>query len=390
MKPGPVLIATATVMAMRVVRADDGSSPNGADVTPAGKVGGYVESYGQWNANAPSNHITNARGFDNRSGSFTLSNVAIDAQWDHERLLGRAILQVGATPASYMLGEPTMPGTSTVAPSDGQLWRHVQQAWAGYRFGQHRPLTLSAGLFLSPVGPETIPVKDNWNWSRSNLFFQLPFYHSGVRAAVAATSEWTLTAMLCNGWNAVVDANNSLSMSLEALRTTPKSRFQLLYFGGVERPRGAVEGQPWRHLVDAFAQWNASSFLDLLVHADAGLESNRFGVGSWAAGAAAARAKLDAHWWLAVRADALKESVASGPAGQASPILMTVPWVASATATLDYRPQEQASFRLEWRRDAAGGDLYFGGMVAGDGLSAPFIPNRRSQSTVTLGATTWF
>jgi hypothetical protein len=69
---------------------------------------------------------------------------------------------------------------------------------------------------------------------------------------------------------------------------------------------------------------------------------------------------------------------------------MTVPWVASATATLDYRPQERASFRLEWRRDAAGGDLFFGGKIAGDGLTTPFVPNRRSQSTVTLGATTWF
>jgi hypothetical protein len=382
-QPVPVLLAVAA-FAASVARAEDPAP------TPAGKVGGYVESYGSWNANAPSNHITNARGFDSRSGSFTLSNVVLDGQWDSDRLVGRATLQAGATPSSYTLAEPFHAGTATVAVSDAQLWRYVQQAWAGYRFGEHRQLNISAGLFLSPIGPETIPVKDNWNWSRSNLFFNLPFYHSGVRAALATTTEWTLTAMVCNGWNAVVDANDSLSMSLEALRTTTTGRYQLLYFGGVERPTGAPEGQPWRHLVDAFGQWSASSTFDLLVHADIGSESNRFGRTSWLSGAAAARALLMPKWWMTLRADALRETVASGPAGRAAPLFVPVPWVASATATLDFRPEERASFRLEWRHDRAGGDLYFGGRVQGDGVSAPFVPNRRAQSTVTLGATTWF
>jgi hypothetical protein len=381
-------LASAFVLLLAAAPALSADADPSAE--PPVRFGGSVEAYGQWNANAPSNRITNARGFDQRSGSLTLSNVALDAQWDEARLVGRATLQAGSAPASYMLGEPALPGTATVAASDATLWRSVQQAWAGYRFGERRQFTISAGLFLSPVGPETIPVKDGWHWSRSNLFFSLPFYHSGIRAAVAATDGWTFTGMVCNGWNSVVDSNDRLSVSMEALKTTPTGRFQLLYLGGVERPTGAPEGQPWRHLVDAFAQWPVSPWVELLLHADAGTEAGRLGRGGWLAAAAGSRIALGRAWWLALRADGLREFTGESAGGRSSPMFHPVPWVASATATAEHRPHERASFRLEWRHDRAGGDLYFGGKVPGDGVAAAYVPNRRSQSTVTLGVTTWF
>jgi hypothetical protein len=59
--------------------------------------------------------------------------------------------------------------------------------------------------------------------------------------------------------------------------------------------------------------------------------------------------------------------------------------------TLDARPAEQLSVRLELRRDASGRELYYRGQVAGTGeADAPYVPNARTQSTVLLGATAWF
>ena len=63
-------------------------------------LGGYAEALYQWNFNDPSNGITNFRGFDNRHNSFTLSNVALDANWDDGDLIGRLTLQVGHTPST--------------------------------------------------------------------------------------------------------------------------------------------------------------------------------------------------------------------------------------------------------------------------------------------------
>ena len=54
----------------------------------AEKLGAYVETLYQWNFNRPSNRITNYRGFDNRHDTFTLANVALDAQWDVHDIFG--------------------------------------------------------------------------------------------------------------------------------------------------------------------------------------------------------------------------------------------------------------------------------------------------------------
>lgn len=353
-------------------------------------LGGYVEAFYAWNFRAPSNGVTNYRGFDNRHNTFTLSNVALDATWDHEGLVGKATLQVGHTPSTYYLGEPSAPGAGGANATGSELWKHVQQAYAGYRFGSARALAVTAGLFLSPIGPESMAVKDDWNWSRSNLFFGLPFYHTGLRASYALTERWAVTLAGYNGWNSVVDNNDEKSVSAQLAYTRADLAVSLLYFGGVERPRSASEGRAWRHLFDSHVTWHATARLSLLAHADAGFEQNRFGVSSWAAGALSSRLQLVEGLFLAVRGDLFAEHVARNGAGRAAPLFWPAPWVASGTATIDHRPHERVSFRLEVRHDQAGADMYFGGHVAGDGADAPFVANRASQDSVTLGVTTWF
>lgn len=353
-------------------------------------LGGYAEAYYQWNINRPSNGLTNFRGFDNRHNSFTLSNVALSASWDQKNMVGLVALQVGHTPSSYYLAEPTSQGSSGANGSSAELWKFVQQAYAGYRFGVGRGLTVAAGLFLSPIGPETMAVHDSWNWSRSNLFFGLPFYHSGARATYALADRWAVTVAGYNGWNSVVDGNNEKSVAAQVTYTHSEVVASFLYFGGVERARGAAEGHPWRHLLDAHVTWTATPWLSLIAHANGGFERNRFGVSSWEAGAIYARLHLAEQVFLAARGDAFHEHGARNERGQASPLFWPVSWVSSGTATVDYRPHERASFRLEYRHDQARGDMFFGGDVAGDGAAVPFVANRASQDTVTAGATTWF
>lgn len=353
-------------------------------------LSGYAEAFYQWNFNNPSNGITNFRGFDNRHNSFTLSNVALGVQWDHEGIIGQVTLQVGDTPSTYYLAEPSSPGSGGANASGAELWKYLQQAYAGYCFELGRGLTVTAGIFLSPIGPESMAVHDNWNWSRSNLFFGLPFYHTGLRATYALTDEWAVTLAGYNGWNSVVDNNDEKSVSAQATYTRSDVVASILYFGGVERPRGAPEGHAWRHLLDAHVTWHATPWLSLRAHANGGFEPNAFGVSAWAAGALYARFRIMEQLFFAVRGDAFYEYVAVNSAGIASPIFWPAPWVTSGTATIDFRPHERVSFCLEYRHDQAGADMFFGGDVAGDGNAAPFVVNRASQDTLTLGATTWF
>jgi hypothetical protein len=61
----------------------------------------------------------------------------------------------------------------------------------------------------------------------------------------------------------------------------------------------------------------------------------------------------------------------------------------SGTLTLDARPTDNLSIRLEARRDLANTNLYFRGSVAKSAAGAD-VPNADAQTTLTLGAVAWF
>ncbi|HQZ15564.1 MAG TPA: outer membrane beta-barrel protein [Vicinamibacteria bacterium] len=369
--PGPngkALILAGLVLALgpTLVLAQEAKDP-----APSITVGAFVETYVGWNFNEPENGVTAFRGFDARHNSFALSNAVIDTRWSAGAISGRLALQTGDTPDIYYGAE----ATSDV--------RHILEATVAWKAPVGKGLTLDGGIFLSPIGPEGIPVKDNWNWSRSTLFFGLPFYHAGMRATYAVSERWNVTGAVYNGWNNVTDTNGKKSISLQGFYTKPdKITASILYFGGVERPRGAPEGQPWRNLFDSHITVSVSPTLSIQAHADGGFEDTTFGRASWRAAALAARVKANEWLHLAGRADILDETIPSSSAGTASALFFPATRVRSLTATLDARPVDRLSVRLEFRHDAAADPIYFEGALS--------TRSAKSQSTLTFGLTAWF
>ena len=396
--------ASATADALAALRADgarrDAEVEKAAEAAkkdaaekasePVVTFGAYAEAYYQWNVNDPSNRITNYRGFDNRHNSLTISNVALDAQFAYEGAQARITLQAGQTPDTYYLAEPVSPGASGASASSLDTWRFVQQAYVGYELPVLSGLLLQGGLFLSPIGPESIAVKDNWQWSRSNLFFGLPFYHTGARATLKATKEWALTFGVMNGWNSVVDNNPEKSGYAQLAYASDDLGWSLLYFGGIERPDAVPEGDPWRSTFDTHLTWTATPWLKLQPHFDAGFEPTSLGTSYWVSGALAAQARLLDWLFCAVRGDAFYEKAAANVGRVAARIFWPADWVASQTATLEARAAGHVSLRLEYRHDHAAAEMFFSGRVRGDGVADPFVPDARAQDTVTLGATAWF
>jgi hypothetical protein len=346
-------------------------------------VGGYAEAFYQWNFGDPSNGLTHFRGFDNRHDSFTLSNAAVDVAWQSTKMDGRVVLQTGLLPSTVYLAEPLSPGAAASGSSSGELWRFLQQAYVGIRPASS--MSVQAGLFVSPIGPESIAVKDSWSWSRSTLFFALPYYHAGARLTVFTGESLTLQLGVCNGWNNVVDNNDSKSVHLQAIYQAGSDLVaSVLYFGGVERVDGGAEGEPWRSTIDAHATWQVTADVATQLHLNGGFEDGDLGMATWFGFAASARTRIVERLHLAVRIDALFEDSPDG-----SFILIPAERLASATVTLDHRPTDGASLRLEFRFDESDADLFFGGDVTGDGVLVPFVPNRSSQSTLTIGLVTW-
>ena len=354
-------------------------------------LNGYVEAFYQWNFNQPSNGITNYRGYDNRHNSFTLANAVLDAAGTLGPVGAHVALQVGDTPDSYYLGEPALPGTNVVPPTGANVFKFIQQANVAWTAPLGRGLTFDAGIFLSPIGPESIAIKDQWNWSRSDLFFALPTYHTGARVTYPFSDRWSASLQVYNGWNSVVDDNAEKSFAGQlTYHAADGVTYQLLYFTGVERPAGAPEGRAWRHLFDTYLTLHPLRWLETLAHFDGGVEPNAFGDSGWAAGALYLRVHPRKWLYLAARGDFFYEWIARDAAGSAAPIFWGgAKWVSSATATVDVRPWDDVSFRIEYRHDQAEAPLFFAGQVLVDAMNR-FVPNARSQDTLTLGATAWF
>ena len=251
---------------------------------------------------------------------------------------------------------------------------------------------MQAGLYLSPIGPEAMAIKDTWLWSRSNLFYGLPFYHTGVNVTWRASESTKLRLAVLNGWNSVIDNNDTPSVSAKVTtQLTPHLALDVHYLGGVERDRGAPEGPAMRQLLDAHVTWNAADWLDLIVNSDGGVEDNRIGFNGWAAGALFARAKLCDKLFLAARTDVIVEKHAAKNGVASGALLFPSRWLTSQAIALDARPVSHVSVRLEYRHDASRDAIFFRDEVTGAGSStSPYLANARSQDTLTLGMTAWF
>ena len=357
------------------------------------KPEGYVEAYFAWNANEPSNGITNYRGFDNRHATFGLTNVAAGGTASYGPVSTRILFQVGSTGSTYYMGETARPGASGANATNGELWKYLQEAYLQVKLPvASKTLSVAGGLFLSPIGIESMPVKDNWNWSRSNIFFGLPFYHAGVRATLDLGGGWSTSLCGINGWNSVVDGNTEKSVLGELLYASDALSFHLLYVGGVERPTGAPEGPYWRNVWDAWMKVRVIPRVEIAANANGGFEPNRIGTSSWLAFAAYGRVTLAPWAFLAVRADTFRENIPSSAQGTATPIFWNgTRQMSSTTGTFEVRGWEHVSLRLEYRHDVANADTFFAGTVQGDGSQAlPYLPNARAQDTLLVGATAWF
>jgi len=381
--PAVIVLGIAIIAMPGQARAEVSS-----DTKPEITLGGYVEAAYTYVFEQPSNGIINYRGFDDRHDSFTLSNLALDAAGRYGPVFARVALQVGHTPNFYYQAEPAIPATSGAGDSSFATWKLVQQAYAGLRAPVARGLTIEAGLFLSPIGFEALAVKDNWNYSRSNMFVGLPFYHTGLRATLEVTERLSIMTLVSNGWNSVVDNNGDKSLLTAITYQVPERlSLSLFYMAGNERPKDAPEGRPVRHLFDVVAQVDASKALSFAAHGTAGFERNRFGTSAWQAAALYARARPLEKLYVAARVDRFWEQVPDG----ASPIFWPAAWVSSGTLTADFRPYDHISLRLEVRHDEAAEPMFFAGEVQGDGSAEqPFVPNSASQNTVTAGMTGWF
>jgi len=206
------------------VRAQE-PAPSPTPEPPKVDVTGFVDVYYGYNFNKTDPAF---RTFDVQHNTFSLSlaEVAFAKGVTPESRVGfRADLDFGKTADLVAAYEPEDNGQ--------EIYKHIQQAYVSLLTGK---VTWDVGKFVTPIGAEVIESQDNWNYSRSILFgYAIPFYHTGVRATVAATDKVSFTGFLLNGWNNGSELNGAKTVALNVtLKPSPKFTWYLNYMGGKE------------------------------------------------------------------------------------------------------------------------------------------------------------
>jgi hypothetical protein len=354
--------------------------------------GGYAEAYYSHNFAKPENNVTANRWIDEKHNTFTLATVALDVAAKKGPVSAKVTLMFGPTADRWYFEGAQLPASETnpylnFGAYSNETWKHIQTAYVAYEAPVGRGLTFTGGLMPTQVGYEPAAIKDNWNWSRSNLFNFLPFFHLGLRATYPLTDALALTAAVYNGWNQPTDANKGKSLSVQSSYLKDKWLFNLLYLGGNERARGDAAGKPWRNLFDAVVQYDVLPMLSLAANFDAGVEKGNLGTNSWVAAALYARVKATPWLYFAARGDGIYQKAKDADVN--APIALAgADHIASGTFTAELRPVEGISFRVEYRHDDSDGarPLFYKQGFTAEGLQR----TAKAQNTLTLGMTGWF
>ena len=404
----PGAAAPGQVNAPAVVAATSGtlSEPTGAPAAPAksatdwlhgATLNALLDTYYAYNANNPIGRVNYLRAYDISSNSFNLSqaDIVLESAPDlsaDKRTGMRVDLQFGqATEA--LGGNPA----NELRPD---IWRNIFQAYGTYVFPVGgMPLQLDVGKWASSLGLEGNYTKDQINYSRSFWFAYLPYYHSGLRAALKVNDQLTVNYWVVNGTEQT-EAFNNYKDELIGFVWQPASSvaWTMNYYVGQEHP-GIVyvqsAGTGYQNLpnqqgalfepipdapdgrlqiLDTYATWQATPALSLAAEADSVVERlYSYSIGQHTQGGALyGRYQLTPKVAFAARGEYLEDR-----GGLFSGIRQ---YLKEGTLTTEYRASDGFLVRGELRRDASN-TSYF--------LSDALGVLKSHQDTVTVGLVWW-
>lgn len=239
---------------------------------------GFVDTFYNVNFSQPASHLSGARSWDGTDNGFALNmiNLALDKPVDKDSRAGYHIgLAFGHAMDVINSSEPV----ASVHNRPG--WdQYLMEAYFSYLAPIGKGMQFDVGKFVTPMGAEVIPTKDNFNYTRSLLFdYAIPLYHYGVRAKYTFSPKVTLTGYVLNGWNNVID-NNSGKTGAVSLALTPTKKLTVTqnYMFGPEQNSpfngGTVTADSnWRQVSDTTVAYAATKKLTLQTNVDYGRDT---------------------------------------------------------------------------------------------------------------------
>jgi Putative beta-barrel porin-2, OmpL-like. bbp2 len=252
--------------------------------------------------------------------------------------------------------------------------RNIEQAYVSWKPLKDKGLQLDFGQFVSSVGAEVFETNRNWNYSRSLLFANTPYYHAGIRVTDPIGKYFTAGVQIITGWDDTEDNNTGKTLGLVGNFAWKKLAWNNDYYVGPENP-GTNKG--WRNLYDTSLVFTPTDFFNAYMNYDhVSTKSYSGGTGlsqSWDGIALASKVQFTGKMALTPRIELLddRDAFATGRSQT----------VKEFTLTYEYKWVEGLLSRLEYRRDWSNIEFFERGTV----------PNAsKHQDSLTLAVLAFF
>ncbi len=230
----------------------------------------------------------------------------------------------------------------------GDVTKHVGQAFVTYAASPR--LSFNFGKMYTHVGYEVVKSKDNWQYSRSSIFwYGIPLWHTGLSASYTLIPEkLVVTGYLYNGWNSNNDYNKDKSFGAQ-VKWTVDDGFVVTYnyIGG---PEHASVSADWKQVHEANATYSFNSDLDLALELLHGTDKNGVLLSGatastvkWMGSSLHAKYRLNPEWYVSPRLEYFKDSKGAFLGGQQE--------MYSGTLTAGHNMGSGLETRLEYRFD---------------------------------------
>ncbi len=323
-------------------------------------VSAIVQGNYAWSSGAAAGNPDPSLGFLKDTGHIRLTEatVSISGDWD------RVGFRIDGGGGDFY--KAAMAADSWKGPN-----QYVTQAFVFFKPSAAVPLRVEAGKFFSSVGAEVPESNEDYNISRSLLFwYASPLYHVGVRASAPIGKNFTAGAQLLSGCNTVTGSHGHQSMAFTLARTGERWGFNQIYIGGNDKP----EGRGWRELSDTVVTFKASDHLSGYGEV-LGVLEKRTGTGydRWYGVATAWRFVPREKWAISPRVEWFNDAngATTGLAQR----------MQEFTLTGEYRPVKYAMARVEYRSEWSSQPFY--------GTAGSLTPARNRQ-TLMAGITLLF
>jgi len=353
-----------------------GVSPNTKDASDW-RYGGFVDLSYPINFNFPENHRWRSRTTVSRHNELA-PNMAVGYVRKDSSVESRWGLEVGVQGGYDSKDFAFLQGEKKVAGADAL--RHVHRANVSYLTPVGKGLTVTAGLFNSLIGYESLYARDNVNYTRSWIADNTPYMMFGAKASYPVSDEFTATLFAVNGYYHLAHPNDQPSYGFQGA-WKPTSRFTLTetVYAGPDQTDTALRF--WRLYLNNIAEWKGDAVTIALSY-DIGTERiagqpgdpRTFVMG----GALFTRWNVSGPWSLALRPEFYWDRNGRGRwTGHEQ-------FVRAVTSTVEYKlPVEKATalFRLEHRFDESTGAA--GGFFKGGDVS-PGVPGLTGSQHLLL------